>query len=73
MATFNNVIDLMTRNYLFRNLYLIQEDIDRAGDAVPLGYKKKIPVRWPFILQADPPNFRQVNGAPATLMLAMPK
>ncbi len=72
MATFNNVVDLMTRNFLFRNLYLIQEDIDRAGDRVPLGYDKKIPVRWPFVM-IDPPNYQQVNGAPANLMLAAPK
>lgn len=72
MATFNNVVDLTTRNYLFRNLYLIQEDLNRAGDSIPLGSARKIPVRWPFVM-IDPPNYRQVNGAPANLMLVAPK
>lgn len=72
MASYNNIIDMMTRNYLFRNKFLIQEDLDRAGESVPLGSRKKLPVRWPLML-IDPPNYRQVNGAPANLMLAAPK
>lgn len=71
MGTFNNIVDLMTRNFLFRNVFLIQEDINRVGDLVQLGDEKKIPVRWPFIF-SNVPNYIK-DGAPATLMLAQPK
>ena len=71
MGTFNNVVDMITRNFLFRHLYLIEEDIARAGDSVVLGSQKKLPVRWPFVL-SNSPNCSNEN-ATATLMLAQPK
>lgn len=71
MATFNNVVDLITRNYLFRNLYLIEEDIDRAGNTIHLGADKQLPIRWPFIMSNIPNYIR--DGVPSTLMLAPPK
>ncbi len=57
MATFNNVIDLITRNYLYSNLAQIQDDINAAGDAVALGSDKAIPLRWPLMLSNVPNLF----------------
>jgi hypothetical protein len=54
MATFNNMVDIMTRNYIFRNKEFIKNDIERAGESIALGGNKEIPIRWPFIVSNVP-------------------
>lgn len=53
-ATFNNMVDLMTRNFLFYHRPQIEQDIDNAGDRVCLGEDKFFPVRWPLAMPNNP-------------------
>lgn len=48
-ATFNNIVDIMTRNYLTLHKSNIENDIDTYLDTIDISTNKLQPVRWPFV------------------------
>jgi hypothetical protein len=53
-ASFNNIVDITTRNYLFRNRFLIEADINRYGNQLIFGDNKPTTLRWPFVVMTEP-------------------
>lgn len=49
-ATFNNMVDIMTRNYLIRNQNQIEQDINYLNSDIDFN-NKIVPIRWPFLSQ----------------------
>lgn len=68
MATFNNMVDIMTRNYLNRNYYAVLNDINEAGERLALGSGKIIPPRWPFIQS----NVPKLYSLPQEAQIVLP-
>lgn len=54
-ATFNNIVDIMTRNYLTLHKTSIENDIDTYFDTIDISCNKIQPVRWPFITYKGSP------------------
>ena len=66
-ATFNNLVDLMTRNFLVLNKQQIETDIDNAKDLIDFGPSKLLPIRWPFLIPSLPQSTQQMSYAPLLL------
>lgn len=50
-ATFNNMVDMMTRNFLMHNKQRIEDDIDKVEGMIDFSESKLMPVRWPFSIR----------------------
>ena len=66
-ATFNNLVDLMTRNFLVINKKQIEADIDSADGLIDFSPNKLIPIRWPFLIPSLPQSTQQLSYAPLLL------
>ena len=68
-ATFNNMVDIMTRNFLSLNQEQIENDIDAAEGLIDFSNNKPLPIRWPFIIPAiDQKPMQQKIYAPLMLL-----
>lgn len=67
LATFNNMVDMMTRNFLIVNQNQIESDIDHAKDLVQLGNNKKLPIRWPLYCLQSPIMTNNFLSSPVLL------
>lgn len=57
-ATFNNMIDLMTRNFLIINQPRIEKDINEIEDNIDFSENKIFPIKWPFTMRALPERYK---------------
>lgn len=53
-ATFNNMVDMMTHNFLIINQQIIEKDLDNTEGMIDLSETKFLPVRWPFSIRPLP-------------------
>ena len=60
-ATFNNVVDITTRNCLYRNKYNIEGSINAVKDSLIIGTHKPYTIVWPFSFQSAPAALQQPN------------
>ena len=58
-ATFNNVADITTRNYLYRNKYNIEASINALKTTLVLGPHKPCTIVWPFVFPTPPAALQQ--------------
>lgn len=61
-ATFNNMVDMMTRNFLVYNKTKIEKDIDSVEATLDFSEAKLSPIRWPFIMQPLPNTHRMYSS-----------
>lgn len=72
MATYNNLVDMMTRNYLFINKDTIEKDVNNFGSVVGLATGNRyFPIRWPFT-SAQIPNYMHRDPPPQLLLTQNP-
>ena len=58
-ATFNNVVDIMTRNFLYRNKYNIEASINAVQESLIIGPNKPYSLKWPFVIGPAAPTALQ--------------
>lgn len=61
-ATFNNMVDMMTRNFLINNQQRIESDIDQTEGMIDFSENKIIPIRWPFSIKTVPEKFKMYSS-----------